>query len=202
MKPILSFLHAFVSFAIDNLKDFVYTKFYFMIKTFPLLLLTVLLTGKCKKDNIDELSKLPSATQSGANTFGCLINGKAWVPFGYNSPYPNYRIILENTSGGLVLDIRVYRTFNGERTDLTLGGLINVGNASYDFRNKDTMTIQYSFGSCYMTPHDSLYRLGKLILSRLDFTSGIVSGTFECNLYRPDCGDTIRITNGRFDKKL
>src|SRR5258705_5883613 len=27
-----------------------------------------------------ELEKLPPATQTGAYTFGCLVNGKAWVP--------------------------------------------------------------------------------------------------------------------------
>ena len=35
----------------------------------------------CKKvkEPPTELSKLPPATQTGANTFGCLVNGKAWV---------------------------------------------------------------------------------------------------------------------------
>ena len=32
----------------------------------------------CKK----EINALPDATQTGANTFGCLIDGKAWVPRG------------------------------------------------------------------------------------------------------------------------
>src|SRR5258706_3294540 len=27
-----------------------------------------------------ELGKLPAATQTGAYTFGCLVNGKAWIP--------------------------------------------------------------------------------------------------------------------------
>ena len=32
----------------------------------------------CKK----EINALPDATQTGANTAGCLIDGKAWVPRG------------------------------------------------------------------------------------------------------------------------
>ena len=36
----------------------------------------------CKKDDPKpktELEKLPPATQEGKDTFGCLVNGKAWV---------------------------------------------------------------------------------------------------------------------------
>jgi len=30
------------------------------------------------------LEQLPPATQTGANTFGCLLNGEAWTPSGNN----------------------------------------------------------------------------------------------------------------------
>jgi len=36
----------------------------------------------CRRDQPrpkTELEKLPAATQTGAYTFGCLVNGKAWV---------------------------------------------------------------------------------------------------------------------------
>ena len=33
----------------------------------------------CKKEEPSELSKLPPITNFGAQTFGCLINGKAWT---------------------------------------------------------------------------------------------------------------------------
>ncbi|MCC6684041.1 MAG: hypothetical protein IT247_03125, partial [Bacteroidia bacterium] len=36
-----------------------------------------LLYAGCKKEE-DEIDKLPPATASGRNTFGCLINGRAW----------------------------------------------------------------------------------------------------------------------------
>ena len=43
--------------------------------------LTLLMAAGCKKETTleNELAKLPPATQTGANTFGCLLNGKAWV---------------------------------------------------------------------------------------------------------------------------
>ncbi|MEJ7914030.1 MAG: hypothetical protein WKF70_12800 [Chitinophagaceae bacterium] len=49
-----------------------------------LLLLTVLFSFQCRKSK-SELEQLPPATQTGAETFGCLVNGKAFKPKG--SPF-------------------------------------------------------------------------------------------------------------------
>lgn len=49
-----------------------------------------------------ELEKLPPITQIGANTFGCLINGKAWIPENENlwlTTHP-LRFYFENYRGG------------------------------------------------------------------------------------------------------
>ena len=40
-----------------------------------------------------------------------------------------------------------------------------------------------------------------MTVTRLDRTAGVVSGTFEFTLTKPGC-DIIRVTQGRFDKKL
>lgn len=168
----------------------------------PFILVCAFLAVNCKKESLSEVDKLPAITHIGANTFGCLINGKAWMPGGHDNPYPNYRVILENTASDLVLDIRTYNILGASRSDLTMGGIIKSGTEVFPFRNKDSMTIQFSSGTCYMTPHDSLYRSGALVISKLDLSTGIVAGTFECHIFRADCGDTIRISNGRFDKKL
>lgn len=50
------------------------------IRLFLLPLLCLLLTSSCKKDKVPPLEQLPAATQEGKNTFGCLINGKAFTP--------------------------------------------------------------------------------------------------------------------------
>ena len=41
--------------------------------------------NSCKKELTTEdlVAQLPPATQTGANTFGCLIDGKPYVPNGY-----------------------------------------------------------------------------------------------------------------------
>ena len=48
-----------------------------------LVLSFILLSSSCKKQivqPVNELSLLPAATQTGAGTFGCLLNGVAFVP--------------------------------------------------------------------------------------------------------------------------
>ena len=45
--------------------------------------LMLLCAAGCKKDKASE-DQLPPATQTGANTFGCLVNGKVFVPKGYD----------------------------------------------------------------------------------------------------------------------
>ena len=46
------------------------------------LLSIALLLMQCKKDEPSPEEQLPAATQTGANTFGCLINGQTWEPNG------------------------------------------------------------------------------------------------------------------------
>ena len=55
--------------------------------------------------------------------------------------------------------------------------------------------------TCQFPGNDLYYRRGKLIITRLDKQAGIISGTFSFTLYKPGC-DSIRVTNGRFDRKL
>ena len=57
-----------------------------ILKTAVLLFLTFTLINCTKSDDQDQL---PPATQTGANTFGCLINGKVFIPkdkTGYTPP--------------------------------------------------------------------------------------------------------------------
>jgi hypothetical protein len=62
---------------------------------------------------------------------------------------------------------------------------------------KDTKT------GCYWNSQNSAtkYGRGTLTITRLDLKAGIISGTFDFTLYRPGC-DSIRVTAGRFDKRL
>jgi hypothetical protein len=56
--------------------------------------------------------------------------------------------------------------------------------------------------NCYIDEFETgVYRSGILTITKLDKANGIFSGTFSATLYKEGCGDTIRITKGRFDLK-
>lgn len=48
------------------------------------LTVTVLTASMCKKKPVDPIDQLPPETQTGANTFGCLVNGEVFKPGGRN----------------------------------------------------------------------------------------------------------------------
>ena len=183
------------------------------MKKLPLYLCLLLLTqcSKCK-DDVAPLDQLPPATQTGANTFGCLVNGQAWTPQGDNGT-DNYVVLFEPDQGnpsqpGGNLSVRAYRILsNGDRTNVAVNAF-NVdrirsysldfssvqGNALYGNRNASSPCDTYG-------PADTRFRRGNLTLTRLDQQAGIIAGTFEFTVAKPGC-DTIRVTNGRFDYKL
>ncbi len=59
------------------------------MKKLLLLIITTFTLSCCNKDDDQpktELDKLPPATQTGANTFGCLLDGQAFIPSGGTNP--------------------------------------------------------------------------------------------------------------------
>ncbi len=152
---------------------------------------------------------LPPITQTGANTFGCLVNGKVWVPH---------------------IDVR---SFDPTRHDMsasihesnsTGGGGISCTLLDFDRKQDDFMSM--GFGPTYfdtvicygntvllprcvanfrilengysIAPKDSLDNWVKI--SAIDTEKNIVAGTFQFTMYNDqNKNDKVLITNGRFD---
>ena len=171
-----------------------------------LLLLTLplaLLLG-CKKDAPDPAGQLPPATQTGANTLGCLVNGVPWTPQGNNGS-SNYSVSYDQNPYG-VLDARAYRY--QQPTDnfqyLILFARELRGPKSYDLRDLVNTRVSWydKLTGCDLSSDDAnTYHKGTLTITRLDLQAGIISGTFAFTLAKPGC-DTVRVTQGRFDKRL
>jgi hypothetical protein len=170
-----------------------------------LLLLTQ--CSKCKKDDPTPEEQLPPATQIGANTFGCLVNGQAYLPSGYNGT-SNYVVLYEPAPNGGTLNILTYSIKGTTRQfiNLSCGPIIQPRRFSLDIPVTEG-TASYTNTSLpkpcnsYEGNQAPSYRKGSLTITRLDLSAGIISGTFEVTLAQPGC-DTIRVTKGRFDKKL
>ena len=185
----------------------------------PLALLALLAAGGgCKKADPD--AGLPDATQTGANTAGCFVNGEPFVASGFGSGPGR----VSGIGGGVSFDSAFYLRLNGRFGNQE--GTIHLFLSSFQFGKGRTITGRYplnkdtqylpaidpstaqNYGVFF--PNDySQDALGTTALStgyvdvtKVDEGNRIVSGTFEfTGVSYQDPQRTIRITGGRFDRK-
>ena len=93
-----------------------------MTKLFPAALLLAALLGlsQCRKNNPNPVDQPPPATQTGANTFGGLVNGQAWTPQG-NEGSSNYSVSYDPTYHLGTLSVAAYRLSGNGADQQTLG---------------------------------------------------------------------------------
>lgn len=162
--------------------------------------LALLLLTQCKKS--DPKSALPPETQNGAGTFGCLLNGQPWTPQG-NDGTSNYTSFLDRDNNGDIFDIHAYRFSERQSMVLYVTHIRGLGTYSFHSPQRTRASLENQMAGCYWSSRDSTttYRRGQLTITRLDRAAGIVSGTFAFTLFKPGC-DSVRVTQGRFDRKL
>lgn len=181
-----------------------------------LLALCGIIAG-CKKEKteITTTDQLPPATQTGANTFGCLINGKVWVPKGFDGNFTNSRINIDPTFSDGDLNIRVYKIYDAfnERMTLSSDSIKSPGiyyfktnsRAKYVFsklkRDLSSVYCDMDNGNIGGNPN---HINGYIKITKYDLQNNIFSGEFEISFNSPNCGlgDPVNITQGRFDYKL
>ena len=172
--------------------------------------------GSCLKDLFDE--KLPKATRTGANTFGCKIDGKSWIPDGTHDLFvsiPALSASIYQWQGTKYFHLSARKdpsalkkkdeTYDDLYFDITLpatAGEIIIDKTCnncglYCPYNSIRFTIKsLPYGECYIT--DSFHP-GKIHFTRIDTLNRIVSGTFEFKAIDKNTGKTINVTDGRFD---
>lgn len=179
-----------------------------------LLLSSVLLLMQCKKDNLSPEEQLPAATQTGANTFGCLINGQTWEPDGpiILSYWPSYKVTYDSlrTGGRLtILVARIIREANdNQRFVISVHAIQQAGSYPIDgvacgvnYHNPLAKRSCRDFSNAqYYNPGDSTHVQGRLTITRFDRQKKIIAGVFDFTLSKLNC-DTVRITKGRFDRQ-
>ena len=152
------------------------------------LLALLLPLGCCKKDKDDPkpIERLPAATTIGANTWGCLVNGEAWT----SSGAANMRADWTVPAGCYCVMTFSRRTvWLGIQDRFTAGVYILAPVDSGSYAKVLTPNKDYDF--------DRLLN-GQLTLTRLDRQAGVMAGTFEFTMVGGP-GDTLRVTDGRFD---
>ncbi|WP_439131895.1 hypothetical protein [Polaribacter sp.] len=162
---------------------------------------------------------LPAITKTGANTFGCFMDGKLLTPRDGNGGIKStkkgitYSVSPDDISYNEIY-IDDWKSENGSLLRFHIADLkqkmessyiINKSNCQNGFDANDNVNI-----NCRV--YDDIEKIykwycstdngGKLIITRYDINNRIVSGTFNCKMKNKDNPkDIIEITEGRFDIK-
>jgi hypothetical protein len=160
--------------------------------------ISVLFLGSCKK----EVTELPPATQTGANTFGAMVDGKMWVPQRFGSIPSNNLLEARLLGNNLYI---VAQNFSSSPTetefDITVYGV--TGPATYSL--SPAAGIGY-YVKRNLSPINewttSATFTGSVTITKLDTVSRIVSGTFQFNAVEVfNSAPPISVVDGRFDIK-
>jgi len=170
----------------------------------------IILSSSCKKHVIqpaDQLSLLPAATQTGANTFGCLVNGQAFVP-------KNRSFLV-----GPIMQCNYIYTSGGYYFEVSGGNNNSSGYPVAIFVQTDSLTVSegqtlsltqyatagmasgsYGIGTSagILNYYTNQNQSGQLNITHMDTVKQIISGTFYFNA-TSSSGDVVKVTNGRFD---
>jgi hypothetical protein len=168
-----------------------------------LILLLSVTFAACKKDkNSTNDDQLPPATQTGANTFGCLINGKVYKPNGGGIAIQSLSVSYDPTFQGGKLGIRTSMR-NPSKIDLTINADSINSIGTYTLVQASKYWIFYAdfnVNNCSFETINTPPTSGILTITKFDIVNKIVSGTFSFKVSTSTCG-VIDATDGRFDVK-
>jgi hypothetical protein len=148
------------------------------------------------------LEQLPPATQTGEQTFACLIDGEPFIPpiFGNNAPRAFYQFV----DGAYTFVLRGGLGGSLSLQSVTVGGIdVNaLQEMSYPLYDEASGNHfgEYNIGGGLTyrgtaTPNNP----GILNITKIDTENFIISGTFEFEAEEINTGEIIKITEGRFD---
>lgn len=155
---------------------------------------------------VDPLSQLPPATQTGARTFGCLINGQKFVPENKNliqGPVLQCNYIY--TGGGYHLTVAGGSITSDGRLNGVIVGTDSLAIAQGGVYTFKTFASGNALASYTIYPQVGIIQYvtnttlsGQLNITKLDTVKQVVSGTFYFTAVN-DSNDTVKVTGGRFD---
>lgn len=168
--------------------------------------LLLILAVSCKK----EVSGLPDATQTGANTFGARVNGQFWVPAKFGPFNADNLLDARRLGHDIVINARNFASSPNETEfEIYLNNVTGTGNYNL---NVNTSLGAFSGNYGYyvkrnLTPENewitSATSTGTVTLTRYDTTAKIISGTFSFNaLNTYNAPSPLSVTEGRFDIKI
>jgi len=162
------------------------------IIVFAVLSLITATIISCRDDDM----ALPPITQRGANTFGCRIDNKIYVPenggAGSRAEVLNDRIVVLGGADNVTITLQIIDSIKPI-----------VVNQPYEFEKGVKRKCEYlswTKSSSCLYGDDPIS--GSITFSKIDRINGIVSGTFEFTAFSKECNKSAAITDGRFDIRL
>jgi hypothetical protein len=171
----------------------------------------LLLTCKGNK-NVPPIEQLPPETQTGAMTFGCLINGEAFTPKGSVLGAPAllcaYQFIRDNLDEGYFFQLSAHNFSidksvgiftdsleieQGKKYELTKPFTRGKASGKYVGKGGDLDEILFQT--------DSQAYKGELWIKKFDNAQSIVSGTFWFDAVN-EKGEKVEVREGRFDVRF
>nr|WP_294774089.1 hypothetical protein [uncultured Flavobacterium sp.] len=190
------------------------------MKNLITLLLVAFLSG-CSTDSNNPESQLPPITHSGANTFGCLIDGRLFIPRDGTGTWagPDSAVSIYGDPSGnnqyTEIEVRDYKSERTAKLLIHIQNLHQIGIGNYIINESNGMSDidgpNHTYLYCRVfnqsTNSYQYYRSyensGSINISRYEITPNVsffISGTFNCSVKNSaNPNDIIEITNGRFD---
>ncbi|HAX14175.1 MAG: hypothetical protein CMF37_13210 [Leeuwenhoekiella sp.] len=175
-----------------------------MNKTFfnILLVFTLFACNNDDNSNSNPLSHLPPATETGENTFGCLLDGEPFIPKGGVNPLDCvYQLV----------DGKRYFNLEAAMNDASFNEIaISISTNAKQISENETYSLMSEFevggvsgkyifnGDIFDTDNQNS---GKLTITKLDLDAQIVSGTFFFDVIDQN-GELREIRDGRFDMRF
>lgn len=169
-----------------------------------IFLFTISLTLSCCNNDDDNnsqnpIDQLPPATQTGENTFGCLLDGEVFIPGGGTNPLDS---VYQFVNGGYYFSVQGNSRDNQNILRRISIAVLNIeltqGNTYSLLENEDgNATGRFFFGT--LSNNTSVNNSGELTINKLDTDNQIVSGIFWFDVIHPLTGEIAEIREGRFD---
>lgn len=184
------------------------------MKIFLLIITSFLLlsSSSCKKHkSVNSVDQLPLETQTGTNTFGCLVNGQVFKPGGAQlsggSLSCNYQYLGTGIDGGYYLRLSGVKGNGSHQTAVSFftDSLQLNETQKTIFTNKAKGKAYGQYLGTGSNIADWLYETsvnytGELYVKKLDTVNQIVSGTFWFDAVSAN-GQKVEIREGRFDMR-
>ena len=163
--------------------------------------------SKCNKvvePDPTSTASLPAATQTGAGTFGCMLNGQVWLPVRQGVPLEmsNPKLVYDPTfeGGSFSLSGTIYADKRSQEA-IAIGGR-GIGTVGeYNLTNSGIKFFYDNLTTSYASDMGDITSNCKLTITKLDKTNAIIAGTFSFTIEKRDTGKKVTVTDGRFDMK-